>query len=194
MTHSNYFWHSIRIAMLTFSVSLCISLAFQSSFTMWISFLTLIVIIAVGIIFDIIGTAVAAAQEAPFHAMAAEKLNGAKEAIFLVRRADQVANVCNDVVGDICGTVSGALVTGIILKIAIGQTEGMQDLYSAFGIAAVAAGTVGGKALGKSLALNNANDIIFKVGKLLSLVMKKEIDPKVSKRKNSSSKVRKGKK
>ncbi len=40
--------------------------------------------------------------------MAAKKVPGAAECIMLLRHADRVASICNDVIGDICGVVSGA--------------------------------------------------------------------------------------
>ena len=72
------------------------------------AFLILIVIILIGIIFDIIGMAVATADEKPFHSMAARKVPGAQAAIRLLRNAERVSSICNDVVGDICGVVSGS--------------------------------------------------------------------------------------
>jgi hypothetical protein len=75
-------------------------------------------IILVGIVFDIVGIAATAAQEAPFHARASRRLLGAKKSIWIVRNADKVASFCNDVVGDICGTVSGAVGASIVFSLA----------------------------------------------------------------------------
>ncbi|WDC83794.1 hypothetical protein PL321_14940 [Caloramator sp. mosi_1] len=80
-------------------------------------FFVLISIIFVGIIFDIIGVAVTAAEEAPFHSLASRKVKGAKTAVKLIRNADKVSNFCNDVIGDICGVVSGAAGAIIISKL-----------------------------------------------------------------------------
>ena len=52
--------------------------------------------------------AVATANEKPFHSMASRKVPGALEAIRLLRNAERVSSICNDVVGDICGVVSGS--------------------------------------------------------------------------------------
>ena len=73
-----------------------------------VAFLILFIIIFVGIIFDVIGMAVASADEKPFHSMASRKVPGAHEAIRLLRNAERVSSICNDVVGDICGVVSGS--------------------------------------------------------------------------------------
>ncbi|HPO97121.1 MAG TPA: hypothetical protein PLZ08_04090 [Bacillota bacterium] len=130
----------------------------------------LIIVILTGILFDIVGTAVTAAKEAPFHAMGADRVKGSREAIYLVRHADQVANFCNDVIGDIAGTISGALIVSIILQ-SFGNIMQLQlDFFSAVGIAFIAACTVGGKALGKRFAIEQANEIVIIVGKVLSFL------------------------
>ena len=133
--------------------------------------LVIFIIVLINIIFDIVGTAVTAAEETPFHAMASRKLFGARQAIKLIRNADKVSNVCNDVVGDICGIISGAAGAYIIFRI-IGQSEkiSMAELVMTGMITAL---TVGGKALGKTIALHNSNYIIYKVSVILSLMTEK---------------------
>ena len=70
--------------------------------------LVLAAFIALGIVFDMIGVAVTAADPKPFHSMAAHKEKGGKEAIRLLSNANRVSSVCNDVVGDICGPAAGS--------------------------------------------------------------------------------------
>ena len=109
----------------------------------------LIVVILVGILFDIIGVAVTVGKESDFHAKASKKLKGAKTSIKLIRNSAKVANICADVIGDIAGVLSGAISAMISLKI----TEkfvipfNIQFIISAF----VASLTVGGKALRKNI-------------------------------------------
>jgi hypothetical protein len=105
---------------------------------------------------------VTAAEEAPFHAMASRKVYGAKQAIRLIRNADKVSNVCNDVIGDICGIISGAAGAYIIFRL-IGDSAKVSatELIVTGMITAL---TVGGKALGKIMALQNSNYIIYRVG------------------------------
>ena len=50
-----------------------------------LSFVILIGIVLIGILFDIIGVAVTAADEAPFHAMASRKVPEAADALRLIR-------------------------------------------------------------------------------------------------------------
>ena len=129
-----------------------------------VAFFILFVIIFVGIVFDVIGMAVTAADEKPFHSMAARKVPGAHEAIRLLRNAERVSSICNDVVGDICGVVSGsasATIAALILSNAeIGWPRGVSLMMSA-----LAAGlTVGGKAIGKTFAVNSCTQIVHTVG------------------------------
>ena len=137
------------------------------------SFVVLIILI-ISILFDIIGVAATAADETPFHAMASRKLYGARQAIRLIRNADKVSNLCNDVVGDICGVISGAASTYIIAGLV--TTSGVNPETTLAGLsvtATVAAMTVGGKAIGKTIAIKNSNYIIYKVAVLLKFLFGK---------------------
>jgi len=122
----------------------------------------------VNIFFDIIGTSVTAAEEKPFHAMASRKIFGAKQAIRLIRNADKVSNVCNDVIGDICGIISGAAGAYIIIRIIGSQSNTTVAELIMTGL--ITALTVGGKALGKTIALRNSNYIIYKVSVIISFI------------------------
>ncbi len=161
----------ITITALSFIVSAALTVASSSVLQeagIIIALLVIFIIILINIFFDIIGTAVTAAEETPFHAMASRKLSGAKQAIKLIRNADKVSNVCNDVIGDICGIISGAAGAYIIIRI-IGSQKGvtMAEVVMAGLITAL---TVGGKALGKTIALRNSNYIIYKVSVIISFI------------------------
>lgn len=135
-----------------------------------VAFVILLAIIFLGIIFDIVGMAVATADEKPFHSMAARKVPGAHEAIGLLRNAERVSSICNDVVGDICGVVSGsasATIAALILTNAdVGWPKGVSLMMSAL----VAGLTVGGKAIGKNIAVNSATQIVHVVGKFIHVL------------------------
>ena len=136
-----------------------------------VAFVVLLAFILLGIFFDIIGVAVTAADEKPFHSMAARKTPGAREALGLIRRADKVSSFCNDVVGDICGIIAGSTVAVIVT-----QVQGAFDLP---GVAAAAVSllvtaltsglTIGGKALGKSFAIAKTTAVLQLVGRFLHL-------------------------
>jgi Hemolysins and related proteins containing CBS domains len=131
------------------------------------AFLVILLIIFVNIIADTVGTAVTAADETPFHAMASRKMYGAKQAIKMIRNADKVSNVCNDVIGDICGVISGAAGTYIIIRL-IGNQSDITIELTITGL--IACFTVGGKALGKILAIRNSNYIVYKVGEIIQFI------------------------
>lgn len=137
-----------------------------------VAFIILIFIISIGVIFDIIGVAVTAAEERPFHARASKKVPGAKIAVKLIRNADKVSNLCNDVVGDVCGIISGTTGAVIVAKI-MKQTSFLNvTLLTAIIGALIAALTIGGKAWGKSFAIKQSEIIIDKVSKIIYIVKK----------------------
>ena len=131
------------------------------------AFLILLTIVFLGIVFDMVGMAVAAADEKPFHSMASRKVPGAREAIRLLRNAERVSSICNDVVGDICGVVSGsasATIAALVLTNAeLSWPKGLSLLLSSL----VAGLTVGGKAVGKYFAVNSCTEIVHLVGRIL---------------------------
>ena len=131
------------------------------------AFLILLAIILIGIIFDVIGMAVASADEKPFHSMAARKVPGAMQAIRLLRNAERVSSICNDVVGDICGVVSGSASATIAAQILQSNDFSWPQLVGLLMSALCAGLTVGGKAIGKTFAVNSATTIVHMVGKFI---------------------------
>jgi Mg2+/Co2+ transporter CorB len=183
---------AVRVAAFTFLISFIIAYLLQFALAPLFMVLILITVVFTGIIFDIIGTAVTAASETPFHAMGADKVRGSRQTVMLIRHADKVANFCNDVVGDISGTIGGAIIAGIVLVFTHHKMFLPRDIINAAAIALVAAVNVGGRALGKSYAIEKANHIVFQVGKLLSYIKFIDFDPKKNRRRGKlySRKVR----
>ena len=140
----------------------------MSNSNILVAFLILFIIVIVGIIFDIIGVAVTSADEKPFHSMAARKVPGAHEAIGLLRNAERVSSICNDVIGDICGVVSGSASATIAAEV-LRNLDGFSwpKLVTLAMSATVAALTVGGKAIGKTFAINSSTPIIHGVGRVM---------------------------
>ena len=132
-----------------------------------VSFVILLVIVLVGIIFDVIGVAVTSADESPFHSMAARKVAGAQEAIHLLRNAERVSSICNDVVGDICGVVSGAASATIAAQFLARFTFSWPMLMGLLMSSFVSGLTVGGKAIGKTFAVNSSTKIVHFAGKVI---------------------------
>ena len=160
----------ITIFLVTIVVSGTISLLsdlIMSGSSMPVAFLILLIIIFVGIVFDIIGMAVASADEKHFHSMAARKVPGAQESIRLLRNAERVSSICNDVVGDICGVVSGSASATIAASILSNFDFSWPQVVSLVMSALVAGLTVGGKAVGKGIAVSSCTQIVYGVGRLL---------------------------
>jgi len=105
--------------------------------------------------------------------MASERVRGARHAIYLLRNADRVSNICNDVIGDISGIVSGTAVTFVVLELiadlGVNGTTASTIVNVAFA-GLVSALTVGGKAFGKSFAINNSTNIVLFIGKFFYLM------------------------
>lgn len=161
----------VTTILLTFILSVVISV-FTSSLlgdvAIGAALIILLCIVLLGIIFDIFGMAVTTAAEAPFHAMASNRVRGASQAIRMIRNAEKVSNFCNDVIGDICGVVSGA--TGSFIAASLVTNFSFHSLFTSLLVTGlVSAMTVGGKALGKTLAINQCNQIVFFIGKILAL-------------------------
>ena len=136
------------------------------------AFFILLAIILVGIIFDIIGMAVTAADPKPFHSMAAHREPGAKEALRMLKNADKVSSFCNDVVGDICGVISGTASASIVVIMLAGHSfsGGVSRVMEIVMAALVSGLTVGGKAMGKSFAINQSTKIVHTAALVLYYV------------------------
>ena len=161
----------VTVFLITVVISGIISLVsdeVMDSSSLPVAFLILLAIVMVGIIFDIIGMAVASADEKPFHSMAARKVPGSQEAIRLLRNAERVSSICNDVVGDICGIVSGA--TGAVIVARLQKGLDLENVLISVGVTALISGaTIGGKALGKPFAMNQSKRVVHLAGRFLHL-------------------------
>ncbi|RDV83997.1 hypothetical protein [Ammonifex thiophilus] len=135
---------------------------------LWLLTGFLFLVVAVNVLFDVVGTAATAASPAPFNAMAARKVFGAREALELVKNADRVANFANDVVGDIMGTLAGALGIALVLRLAAGLAGERVSWLETLVTATIASLTVVGKAVGKRLAVTRSEEVVLLAGKLVA--------------------------
>ena len=162
------------VVCLSFGLSLIMSLltsVFMESAGLFMALVTLLVLVSLGIITDIIGVAVTAAPEQPFIAMASKRIAGAKQALRLVRKAERVSSLLNDVVGDIVGIVSGS--AGSVIAIYL-VSLGMKSAVASMFIAAfTSAFMIGGKAYGKGIAVENSETIVLTVGRMMAMFEKK---------------------
>ena len=131
-----------------------------------------ILFILIGVLFDMIGVSVAASEEKVFHSMNSRKVKGADIAVLFKKNADKVASFCNDVIGDICGVISGS--AGVTIATNISSYLHVSLFWTGLIITAlIASFTIGGKALGKSFAMNKSNIILYEFAKFISNFYKK---------------------
>ena len=167
---SNHRW-IIKIVILSVVISMALTFAStqvlgHAGYVM--AFVLLLVFILFGIVFDVIGVAVAAAPEAPFHSMAAHRERGAVEAIRLIRNAEKVTTVCNDVFGGISDIVSGA--TSVLIITAIMRDFSISNVLFQLFMSGIVTGTIiGGKAFGKTIAIKNSTAVVLRTGKIINL-------------------------
>ena len=159
----------VTIFVMTILISGTISLVsdeVMANSSVVVAFCILLAIIFLGILFDIIGMAVATADEKPFHSMAARKVPGAQESIRLLRNAERVSSICNDVVGDICGIVSGT--TSAVIVAALLRDFSTTSILISIGVTALISGfTIGGKALGKTVAIKDCTAVVYRVARIM---------------------------
>lgn len=172
---SNIKW-LITITLLAFIISFVFSLISEMTLSkvhLIIGIIILILFIAIGIIFDMVGVAVTSTTESPLNAMSAKKIKGAKKAVSFKKNADKVSSFCNDVIGDICGIISGS--AGVTITASISETYNLDIFWVGLIITAIIASlTIGGKALCKSLAMKNSNKIVYITAKVISIFEKKK--------------------
>ena len=131
----------------------------------------MLVFIFIGIVFDILGVSVTTANENSYHSMAAKKVKGARLAVKLKQNASKTSSIFCDVIGDICGIVSGS--AGVYISIKLSNFLGMNALITSLVITGIiSALTIGGKAIGKSFAINKSTSILYRFSKFLSLFSK----------------------
>jgi len=138
-----------------------------------VGIIIIVIFILLGVIFDIIGVAVASSDPEPFHAMASKKIHGANTAKRMLKNAEKVSSFCNDVIGDICGIMSGS--AGLVVATSISSKYDFNLTITTLLITAIIASlTIGGKAMGKGVAISKSEYIVTKVTKLLNLFKKQK--------------------
>lgn len=165
---------STKITLLTFTLALLFSvfsITLSEGTNLLLSLITVLMFILIGIIADTVGLAAATATESHFRAMASKKIKGAKEAAYIAKNAPMFSSLFNDVLGDIAGIISGAASAAVVIQLAffIRTSEGafLYILISIILTSVIAALTVGGKAVCKTVAIYQSTSIILHTGKVL---------------------------
>ena len=162
----HYGW-AIRMFFLTLCLSSLFSLISQSLMSylgVVTSILTILTFIFISICFDMVGIAVTSASRDFFKN---NNKKGVEVGKLLVDNSEKVCSFCADVVGDICGILSGAGGASVILSFTnIIKDQNIMVIVSTLVSALIAGVTIFGKACMKEKAIKNANTIILKVGYL----------------------------
>ena len=164
----------ITISIVAFLISLLFSFLSEAIIPnahIVVSVILLIFFIFLGILFDIIGVSVTVADIKTFNSMASKKVKGANLAVNYIKNANKVSSFMNDVIGDVCGIVSGS--TGITVAILISEQFNVSLLIVTIIMTAIISTlTIGGKAIGKSFAINKCNEILYNFVKIVSIFYK----------------------
>ena len=175
-----------------FVVSLCLSSLFSllsqtvlSHLGVILAAATIMLFIFVSVVFDMIGIAITSADEVFFKTQLENHVKGSMIAIKLKKHSEKVCSFCADVVGDICGILSGAAGACIIMSLAKNISNSSVVILISTLVSSLIAGlTILFKALMKGYAIKNANKIILRLGKLLEKLFfynKKNVDKTVDK-------------
>lgn len=166
----DYKW-ILKIIIISFIISVTFSFISEMTipnFNIVFGITICLLFIVIGILFDMIGVSVTASDEGVFNSMASKKVRGAKLAVKFKKNADKVSSFCNDVVGDICGIISGS--AGAVIALRISETTSINPLLITLLITGlISALTIGGKALVKSTAIRNSNKILHRFTLFLSI-------------------------
>lgn len=166
----------LKVSFFAFFISLSFSTITEvalPNINVFMGVLVLFSIIVIGVLFDMVGVSVTAASLKPFNSMASKKVKGSKTAIWLIQNAEKVSAFCNDVIGDVCGIISGSV--GILISSALAvELKTNISITTLILTAVIASLTIGGKAIGKSYAINKSDVIVFKFAKIIKVFRKEE--------------------
>lgn len=174
--NTNYKW-IVQLALMAFGISFAFSFISEIALkkaNLLVSVIVVLLFIFLGIIFDMVGIAVTTADEAPFHSMSSRnKIKAAKVAVKLKKNADKVSSFCNDVIGDICGIISGS--AGVVIAVNVSEMLHVELLYATLiTTAVIAALTIGGKGYEKTFAIEKSDNILYTFAKILSIFYKED--------------------
>lgn len=173
-------WLSWGLSVLFLSFGLTVLFSFLTEISIkgspvYICVIVLIVLLFLNIGCDMIANAIITCQPDAFHAMASNKIKGAKRAFTLCKNATKLGSVFADVIGDICGIVSGAAGAVLVVYIAAIADGNIWEIVSSILVSAViGALTVGGKAIFKHFAMKYNKQIVFSFAKFTTFFKKEK--------------------
>lgn len=164
----------LTILIISFIISFLLSFVSEitvPNFNLVIGVVVTLLFIILGILFDIIGVSVTTADEKVFHSMNSRKVKGANIAVLFKKNSEKVSSFCCDVVGDICGVISGS--TAVTISTLISKATSINLFFMTLLTTSIVASlTIGGKAIGKSFAINKCDIILYEFSKFISIFYK----------------------
>lgn len=133
--------------------------------------LVLFILLILNITCDVLANAIMSCSPEAYHAMASKKIKGAKRAVTFCRNASKLSSIFADVIGDICGIVSGAAGAALVVHMASAGSTG-KLIASILISAVIGALTVGGKALFKHFAVTFNRQIVFGFARFTTFFIK----------------------
>lgn len=173
-----YAWLTWGISVLFISFVLTVIFSFFTEVAIkdsaaFICVIVLLVLLILNIGCDVLANAIISCKIDCFHAMASNKIKGAKRSVAFCRNATKLSSIFADVIGDICGIVSGAAGTALVVHIAASGTTG--ELIASISVSAViGALTVGGKAIFKHFAIKYNKQIVFSFARFTTIFKKEK--------------------
>lgn len=167
---------TLQVTIFTFFLAVVVGLLSQiatKSSDIFVQIFILTFLILVSIIFDSIGVSATSSNlEVAMRYTTCPRVQ--RIAQKLIINSEKVNNICNDVVGDMCGILSGGCCVNISIKLS--QT-GLNGLVATIVVSSiVTALTVGGKATVKGISVASSEQIVVMVAKLLSRIAPKKKD------------------
>lgn len=158
---------AFKTLVLSISLSIVFSVVSQSLFPNLSIFLSIFVIaffIILSVLFDMIGVAVTSIDFLQLEKYGGKK--GYKTAIKLCQNTEKVSSFCGDVVGDICGILSGAGGVSLVVNMHISNPN-VYFIVTCLISSVIAGLTIFGKAIMKGYAVENCEIVVMKTGKTL---------------------------
>lgn len=170
----HWLWQITLLSLLLSCIFGIISELMLAHTSLTLALILIILLVFVGLTFDIIGMAVTAGNIKSLLEQKSRETKGVDIGITLVKNADKVSSICTDVIGDICSILSGA--GGVAISVILtNEIPGANPFFLSVIISALIASiNVLIKAIGKSYAIRNSDKIIIKIGMMLSFIKKRK--------------------
>ncbi len=167
-----WLWWGIGVFFLSFALTVIFSFFTEiviSDSAAWVCIIVLLVLLVLNIGCDVLANAIVSCDSESFHAMASNKVKGAKRAVSLCKNATKLSSIFADVIGDICGIVSGSAGAALSIHLAIKGVSYGALISSVLVSAVIGALTVGGKAIFKHVAITFNKQIVFGFARFVTI-------------------------